>query len=236
MKYYGDIEITGKAKVDGGALIKNGLTSSKIKADEILIGSWSPYDTPPDEDKSLNIRNGAQILGDVVFANGNSKVQPPEVDFLVPVNAYDNLTVRKNDASFVVFDEFVNLLGTEIDIDFGPEAYPDQSFIRLYYNNIITQLLIPTAAFDAIQFGHPWNFTLPANIGAYLHQGFFGSRESYGTSFWVPNNGYSCLYTLSIIKGEQTGSARTGKVYKIQQIDGQTTDSDNRPYGYSFIF
>lgn len=39
MKYYGDIEITGKAKVDGGALIKNGLTSSKIKADKILIGS-----------------------------------------------------------------------------------------------------------------------------------------------------------------------------------------------------
>lgn len=94
MKYYGDAEITGKAKVDGGALIKNGLTSSKIKADEILIGSWSPYDTPPDEDKSLNIRNGAQILGDVVFANGNFKVQPPEVDFQVPVNFSNNFIVN----------------------------------------------------------------------------------------------------------------------------------------------
>lgn len=34
MKYYGDVEITGKATVNGEAL-----TSSKIKADEILIGS-----------------------------------------------------------------------------------------------------------------------------------------------------------------------------------------------------
>lgn len=39
MKYYGDAEITGKTTVDGGALIKNGLTSSKIEADKISIGN-----------------------------------------------------------------------------------------------------------------------------------------------------------------------------------------------------
>lgn len=39
MKYYGDAEITGKATVDGGTLIKGGLTSSEIEADKISIGN-----------------------------------------------------------------------------------------------------------------------------------------------------------------------------------------------------